>query len=204
MDGSVLNRIPSPGNRFIQQPAWMSGDSSIVMVNSGETGKSLVSYNPETGCWKSLFHAGGDDISSPVVAGDWIFFSGTFSGIDNIFGFDITRGETFQVSSSRFGAFQPRVSNDGQHLYYSNYTAKGYKIAELSLKEGMWKPIADAGDHTEQLDYDLTNEGVVEATWASIQDSTSYQVKKYAKHAAPREEQVEKASPGYKRWDRGS
>ncbi len=47
-------------------------------------------------------------------------------------------------------------------LCYSNYTAWGYKIAELSLDEGTWKSVGEVTDHTEQLDYDLSTEGVLE------------------------------------------
>ncbi len=188
MDGTVLSRVPSPGNLFIQHPAWMNTDSSIVLVRSVETGKSLVCYNLGSGSWDHLFDAGEDDISFPAVAGERIFFSGTFSGIDNIYCYHVPMRESFQVSSSRFGAFHPRISADGKRLYYSNYTAKGYKIAELPLDKAMWKPLDEARDHTEQLDYDLTT--VVQGKGdTSIRDtthvrnSTSYQVKRYSKIA---------------------
>ena len=181
IDGKEELRVPSPGNLFIQHPAWMEGDSSIVLVRSEETHKALVSYRLKSGSWELLFDAGNDDISSPHMAGDMIFFSATFSGIDNIYCYHISTKETFQLTSSRFGAFLPSVSSDEKKLFYSNYTSKGYKIAELSLKEGMWKALEAAKDHAEQLDYDLFTEGVLEMAQGTKNDSITSPVKRYSK-----------------------
>jgi len=181
IDGKVLSRHPSPGNEFIQQPAWMDGDTSIVLIRSGHEGKSLVSCQPGSGSWTLLFNADGDDISNPVVAGDRIFFSATYSGIDNIYCFHIPLRECFQVSSSRFGAFQPQVSADEKHLYYSSYTADGYRIMELSMEEATWKPLAETRDHTEQLDYDLSVPGILDIDPRGAGDTISYPLKRYSK-----------------------
>lgn len=183
MEGKVLSRTPSLGNHFIQHPAWMSGDSAIVLVQGSAEGKSLLSYGLDSGSWTSLFHAGEDDISFPVVEGDRIYFGGTFSGIDNIYCLVTAIGETFQLSSSRFGAFHPGVSADGKKLFYSNYTANGYKIAELSMDEGMWKPLDEARDHTEQLDYELRSQGAIDAVLESKQDTSLLSARRYSKFA---------------------
>ncbi|MFO7669441.1 MAG: hypothetical protein R6W31_07265 [Bacteroidales bacterium] len=181
IDGTELRRVPSPGNLFIQHPAWMAGDSSIVLISSAETGKSLVSYSLGSGTWEILFDVEGDDISTPVVAGERIFFSATFSGIDNIYCFHVPLKETFQVTSSRFGAFHPHISEDGQRLCYANYTATGYKIAELTIEDGVWRSLAEARDHAEQLDYDLTTDGAVEIAADAGGDSILYPSKRYSK-----------------------
>ncbi len=114
MNGKELLRVPSPGNHFIQHPAWMEGDTSIILIRSVESSKSLVSFHPGSGTWDLLLKFENEDISNPVVAGDRIFFSATFSGIDNIYCFSISTKEIFQVTSSRFGAFQPYISADEQ------------------------------------------------------------------------------------------
>lgn len=181
IDGEVLQSIPSPGNQFIQHPAWMAGDSSIVLIRSDESGKSLFSYSIASATWELLFSAEDDDISSPVVDGDRVFFSATYSGIDNIYCHYIPLNETFQLSSSRFGAFDPRISDDGKRLFYSSYSSQGYKIAELSLDDAAWKPLSEARDHTEQLDYNLITEGAENIARRTDEDTLSYQVKKYSK-----------------------
>ena len=157
-DGTLDQEIPSPENRFLQHPAWMENDSALVVLLSRASGKSLYSYSLLTGRWTRLFDAGEDDISYPTVKGNCIYFSGTFSGIDNIYCLDLVEEEVHQLTSTRFGAFHPRVSSDGSTLLYSNYTSRGYGTSTLKLQEGSWKPLDEVRDHKEQLDYKQTPE----------------------------------------------
>ena len=181
IDGSIRKKVPFPGNLFIQHPAWMERDSALVCVVSSDSGKSIVSYHPGTGAWTDLFHAGTDDISYPVAKGERIFFCGTFSGIDNIYCLDLNENEVFQVTSARFGAFYPQLSENGKKLFYSTYTSNGYRIAELSLEEGLWDPLDEVCDHREQLDYDLTLPGSKVQDKTPVQDPDSAGIRKYNK-----------------------
>jgi hypothetical protein len=152
-DGSLERKIPFAGNRFLQQPAWTDTDSAVVVVVSTDSGKSLYSYSIGTDRWTSLFDAGADDISIPVVKGGKTYFSATFSGIDNIYCYDADKKQVYQVTSAPFGAFHPQLSADGLTLFYSNYTSSGYKAASLDLEHGLWTPLDEAMDHSEQIDY---------------------------------------------------
>ncbi len=183
IDGTVKRKVSSQGNMYIQHPCWMEEDSAVVMIQSEGSGKSLVCYHPGKDSWEVLLHAGDDDISYPVVKGDRIYFSATFSGIDNIYCYDMTGGKTFQVTSSRFGAFQPQVSEDGSRLFYSNYTSNGYKIAELDMSQGLWKPLEESRSHDEQLDYRQTPKEKLVFEETSDMDTASYPITKYNKIA---------------------
>jgi hypothetical protein len=88
--------------------------------------------------------------------GPRIFFSGTFSGIDNIYCYDLEDQQSYQVTSAPFGAFHPQLSSDGRTLFYSDYGASGYGVASLELEEGLWTPLEEARDHSEQIDYQQT------------------------------------------------
>jgi hypothetical protein len=155
-DGSLERKISFPGNKFLQQPAWMDQDSAVVVMVSVETGKSIYRYSFGADTWNLLFEAGRDEISNPVVQGEKIYFSGTFSGIDNIYCLDTGKDQVFQVSSAPYGAFHPQLSEDGRTLFYSNYTSSGYRAASLELDQGLWTPLEEARDHREQLDYEPT------------------------------------------------
>ena len=181
IDGTLLHRAPAPGNRFIQHPAWMEGDSAIVCIMNRGSDKILVSYQPSTDTWTELFNGGNDDISHPVVRGDRVFFCGTYSGIDNIYCLELGTGEVYQVTSARFGAFQPRLSPDGERLYYARYTANGYRVAELSLEDGLWTPLDRARDHREQMDYNTGLDEALETILKPLADSGSYNIKRYRK-----------------------
>ncbi len=181
IDGDILHKASSPDHQFIQHPSWMEGDTALVLIISSDSGKSLVSYSPGTGSWEELFHAGSDDISYPVSKGNRVYFSGTFSGIDNIYCLDMATKETCQVTSERFGAFYPQISADGKTLFYSRYTSNGYRIAGLPVDEGLWKPLDQAMDHREQMDYGQTPEESLIPGDLSRMDSVSYRVERYRK-----------------------
>jgi hypothetical protein len=181
LDGSVQQVIPSPGNLFLQHPAWMERDSALVVLVSVDSGKSLYSYSLQSGKWIRLFDAGMDDISYPVVKGSQIFFSGTFSGIDNIFCYQMEDEQVYQLTSARFGAFQPQLSFDGLSLLYSNYTSAGYGVAGLSLDKALWKPLEEARDHREQIDYDQTPEEKDIAALLLASDSLEFDTRRYRK-----------------------
>lgn len=181
MQGKLLQRVPSPGNRFLQHPCWMEKDSAIVVLVSADSGKSLYSYSLESGEWLRLFDAGMDDISYPVVKGHQIFFSGTFSGIDNIYCYHTGLGEAFMLTSSRFGAFQPQPSADGSTLLYSNYTANGYSTGVLKLDDALWKPLDQVKDHREQIDYEQTLTEVLIDSLSGLETDREFQIRKYRK-----------------------
>ena len=54
MEGKLLHKIPSPENFFIQHPAWMEGDSGVVVTLTNDDGKYLYAWSRETGAWKQL------------------------------------------------------------------------------------------------------------------------------------------------------
>lgn len=181
IDGKLLETIPSPGNRFLQHPAWMEEDSALVLLVSEEEGKSLYSYTPSSGSWVRLFEADFDDISFPVVAGQRIYFGGTFSGIDNIYCLDLEEKETYQVTSAQFGAFFPQLSADTKVLYYSSYSALGNQVVSMPVEEGLWKPLEKARSHTEQINYRQTKREKQVIDGALSSDTTQYDSKAYIK-----------------------
>jgi hypothetical protein len=181
IDGKLLETIPSPGNRFLQHPAWMEEDSALVLMVSEEEGKSLYSYNPSSGSWVRLFEAGFDDISYPVVAGHRIYFGGTFSGIDNIYCLDLKQNETYQLTSAHFGAFYPHLSADAKVLYYSSYSALGNQVASMPVEQGLWKPLDKARSHTEQINHSQTSTEKQVIAGANSSDTTQYESRAYIK-----------------------
>lgn len=181
LDGSAESIIPTPNNRFIQHPAWTEKDTALLAILSEPDGKTLYSYRPEKNRWKRLFSAGFDDIAHPFVSGDRVFFQGTFSGIDNIYCLDLSRQQVYQVTSARFGAFDPQLSGDGKTLLYSEYTGGGYKVATLPLDEGLWIPLEQARDHAEQLSYQQTDEEQTIIDGVPRSDTLTYPSRPYRK-----------------------
>ncbi|PID92667.1 MAG: hypothetical protein CSA96_01975 [Bacteroidetes bacterium] len=156
LEGRVEARIPSPGGGLLQHPAWMEGDSALVVIGNERGGKGMLVCDPGSRSWKRLFDAGFDDLSHPVVQGQRVYFSATFTGIDNIFCYDMAGDSVFQVSSSRFGAFQPGLSPDGSLLAFAQYGASGYRISTMSPDQALCLPLEQVRDHSRARDYAMS------------------------------------------------
>lgn len=182
LDLNGETEISAHSDRFIQHPAWMAQDSALVLVRSDGSGKALVRFDLVTGHWQTLFESGFDDISHPVVRGDRVYFSSTFSGIDNIYCLDLSENKTYQVTSARFGAFYPHVSAGGERLLYADYTADGFDLVEAPLEKSSWKPLEEVAGHEEQLDHAPSREEVKIHERLDLQDTATYDIQPYQKH----------------------
>lgn len=149
--GEVSHRIPSPGNNYLQYPAWAWDQQGIYMTVLGEAGKKIMYYDLAAATWETLFDAGFQDIAELCAGEDYLLFRGTFSGIDNIYALNLKTYECKRVTSSRFGAFMPGLSTNGDRLIYSDYTAQGFNAVELALKAERFIPLGEVIDDVEQL-----------------------------------------------------
>jgi hypothetical protein len=68
------------------------------------------------------------------------------TGVQNIFALDTYTTEIFQITNSRFGAFDPAVSPDGKKLAYSDYSAMGFRTKEILLTDALWRQPVNALD----------------------------------------------------------
>ena len=131
LDGEPVHTAESPGNLFIQHPHWMDQDSALLVIVNDESGKYLYQYSPGERRWSPIFHAGYNDISYPVADHGRIYFSSSFSGIDNIYMYEPAEDNFYRVTTALFGAFDPAV-NQGK-LLFSEYHSDGYRAVSKTL-----------------------------------------------------------------------
>jgi hypothetical protein len=129
-------RITAGKDEFILSPKW-DGNKSIVYILLNKEGKQLVSLDLHSGKRISLFSSGKNEMSQVEVTRDHIFFTASFTGIDNVFAWQKSNGRVYQVTSSRFGARDLHASKN--ELYYSNYTSDGYLPVKTAYQTGNWK-----------------------------------------------------------------
>lgn len=166
-NGNVLKRYPTPGNAAVQFPSWASDEKTIVCTLADTSGKSLIVLNVVDGTWQILLTDKNHDISNPVFAQQHIIFKGTYSGIDNIFAIDTASQKVYQLTSARFGAFDPCIDTSAKKLFYCNYDFRGYEIVNVPLTKLAWIPLeavknvslnlADALQQQEPVKFDRSN-----------------------------------------------
>lgn len=136
-----LRRLPNPDNRMYLCPSWTSTDKSLVSVVAHNGKSSIEIIDADTGASEVVLHPSDEHIGNAIEFGGRIFYSSSYSGIDNIYAIKLQTNERFQVTSKKYGAFAPNISADGKRLYFSNYTKDGLDIEVATLDEHLWVPI---------------------------------------------------------------
>ncbi len=176
-DGTVLRKIPNPKNQFYFSPRWSPGDSALVYVAQEKDKKGLKILNLVSNEEVQLTDGIYGEIANPVWEGDSIYFSASYSGINNIYVCDVKNKEVTRVSSARFGADYATVLNS--ELYYSNYTSDGYRPVKHIKSKVAGEPLAELKDIGLALGDSLSAlETVVDFTKAPEND---FEVKNYSR-----------------------
>lgn len=139
--GKVLREFATPDNINFSQPRFTTDDRQIIALALTNAGNGIVAVDVETGAINQLLDYTDVPVSRPFPAGDYVYFSGGYTGIDNIYAIQLSTRSLFQVTSVRFGAQEPAASSDGQKLLYSDYSAEGREIHEMALQPTTWKPV---------------------------------------------------------------
>jgi hypothetical protein len=180
--GEAKDRLPNPGGALLQTPSWCRDGKSLLVIVNNKDGKSIARIDIATGQYITVLPPAYDDISYPTDGGKHAFFTGYYNGITNVYAVDYRTGKLMQVTSARFGAFDPQPSATGDKLAYAEYSAKGYNLVETSLDAAQWTPVEQLTDHSLKL-----YETLARQEGFNIQDSmipdTQHRIKPYRKWA---------------------
>ena len=157
--GKKIKSFPNPENSFLSMPRWSSDGKSIVFVKTDRSGKKISIVNVATGATTDILNVGQENVGHPVFHGDYLFFNSGLTGIDNIFAFDIKNKVRYQVTTSRYGAYNPAVNVNGVFIYYNEQTRDGLDIVRIPFDPGRWQPFHEAGSSlTERMAEELTRQ----------------------------------------------
>lgn len=178
--GEPVVRVPSPDNQYLQYPVWNDEKNRIYLTSLGEKGKKIIRYDVDNETWKTLFDAGFEDVAELDCRGKTLVFRGTFSGIDNIYALDLETNECQRITSSRFGAFTPSLSANGDTLVYADYTSQGYDVVKIPFEPSTFVPLAGVHDHQEQLNIPTREEE--SSLPGPVTDPKPYKIRKFRKY----------------------
>jgi hypothetical protein len=179
--GEVLKKLPNPDSLLLSYPRWTDDDQHLIAVALKNEKQWLVKINAETGNYTNLIPPSTYQISYPCAKGDYVYFSGAHTGINNIFAVKLGEPDIYQVTSVQLGAFQPSISKDGNRLIYSEFTSMGYDLMETELKPDTWKKWTPDTPSPSEITYYKT---LVEQEGGSITQKVGnqrFEVKKYNK-----------------------
>ncbi len=132
-NGQQLQQFKLPGNPYLLTPCWDDSGNSLFFVTQSSEGKKLTSLDVTTGHSKVLMDGHFHEIRNPYFADNKLYFTGSFSGIDNIYQLDLNSKLAKQLSSVPFGADYP--ASVGENLVFSNYNSDGFQLVQLHQNE---------------------------------------------------------------------
>ncbi len=132
--GELKKEITVPVNAYPLTPSWNETGEQLVMLLLTSNGKRIVTLSLTDENWKDVTNPAFTEIRFPKFKGEHIYFSGSYSGIENIYRIKTNGEQLEKVSEAKFGAAYGTF--DAQNnLYYQDYTSDGYQIASVKSDE---------------------------------------------------------------------
>ncbi len=141
--GKIQQTIPNSANEFYQHPRWKDDNKTIITVSLRGGQKTIQSIDIESTTHTDLLPRVNENISHPQPWKNYILYNSPRSGIDNIYAVDIRSKQVFQVTSRPLAAYHATVTPSGGRLAFEDFTASGYRIADMPLNPTDWKPVTE-------------------------------------------------------------
>ncbi|WP_139958517.1 TolB family protein [Flavicella sediminum] len=130
--GQVEATIQNPKNDFYSYPKWTAKDAEIIYLVRRKSKIAFFKYTIATKKTEQLSAWTAHTIENFTVSNNHIYFTASFSGIDNIY---VLKDQIIkQISSVKVGAYTPNISPEGK-IIYSDFTENGHQISELDLRD---------------------------------------------------------------------
>ncbi len=130
--GNKVKSIPLP--QYYQPFELIISDTqnSLFVAVVSDKGKSIVRVNDE-GRFDSVFGSTYLDIHSISSYGNLILFSTSYGYKTDLFALNVKTKEIKKITSSEFGCTDPSYYPKTNRIIFSNFTEKGYTIADSPL-----------------------------------------------------------------------
>ena len=132
----IKRRFYTNEDLFFTSPQWNENDQRIISIAVGKKGKAIVAFNVDDGEMEILKDFTFLDIKSASLNNEKLIFTAPLNQTNNIYLKDLSTNEIFQLTNTRFDAANLRFSTNAESIYFSEYTADGYRISEVSSLKG--------------------------------------------------------------------
>jgi hypothetical protein len=140
--GTLIRKFENPENAFYAMARWSADGRKIVALKTLDNKRSVVAIDYESGNEAVLIDGSEENIGHPVLEGTYLFFNSPISGIDNIYAYDLERNVRLQVTSSKYGAYNPAVSADRKKIFYNDQSRDGLDVVSIPFEPASWKVFA--------------------------------------------------------------
>jgi hypothetical protein len=137
-DGKVINSFPNPENHFYSMPRWSNDGRKLVVLKTSSTGKTIVVKDVSSGDERMIFPYSRENFGYPILYNDYLLFNSPVSGVDDIYAVNLNNDKRYQITTSKYGAYNPSVSLDGKLIYYNDQTRNGLDVVQIPFDTSTW------------------------------------------------------------------
>jgi len=136
--GEEVHRFRNIDNVHYAMPRFSDDGSKIVAITTSDKGRAVISVDLQTNAVETLIGYSEENIGYPVMTDDYLFYNSPVNGIDNIYAMDLATGDHYQVTKSKYGAYNPQLFKS--RLYYNEHTANGMDVVYTKINPDNWTP----------------------------------------------------------------
>ncbi|BDD04167.1 hypothetical protein AUTU_16500 [Aureibacter tunicatorum] len=140
--GELVISFENEANNFYSMPSWSEDGTKIYVIKHFENGNALVELDVETEEERVLTDLVEYNIGYPEQFGEYVYINSAQSGIDNIYAVNLKTKELKQVTTSKFGAYNPSLNSRTGQLMYNDFRSTGMNVVSVDLDSLDWR---DAG-----------------------------------------------------------
>ncbi|MES2690007.1 MAG: hypothetical protein V4658_06355 [Bacteroidota bacterium] len=127
--GEEAGSIPNPDNDFLSYPKWTADDASVIYLAKKGHRIVMLKYDIDSKTTTALTPLSQHVIEGLSLGKDVVYFSASYSGINNIYAVSMNGDKQIkQVSSVTVGAVNPAISADEKTLAFVELGYMGYAI----------------------------------------------------------------------------
>ncbi|HEX5172174.1 MAG TPA: hypothetical protein VFW11_23520 [Cyclobacteriaceae bacterium] len=181
LDGSISKQFDNPENYFYSMPRWSDDGSRIVTLKTTPDGKTVTIISVNEGTMRDIFPLSSENVGSPVIHDHFLLYNSPINGIDNIYAYDLQTSKKYQVTDSRYGAYNPVISRSHKSIFYNEQTRDGMDVARTPFDPESWREITSESISPKKQLSDYVVEQEANSKLLENIPSNNYPVTKYSK-----------------------
>ncbi len=158
------------------QPDWSPNSDEIVFIAIGDNGKSLGIINLQNNNIRWILKNEKLEFSHPKYSANFLVVKGVYNNVSNFYKYSFENEDWSIITNVQYGVGEGNV--EGSNLFFSNYTAKGFKIDKVDLKDAFAKEKTKPQKYYSIL-ADNLSEDEVRINFDSLE--TNFTVKNYSR-----------------------
>jgi hypothetical protein len=143
-NGNVIQYLPNPDQLFFTYPCFSKTDQEIFSAVRNIAGKmAVIGIHTETGKQRILVPFSYKPIAFTRVRGDYIVFTASYKGKDQVWAWNDVTGELNWLTGHYTGSYEADLEPAEKILLYSRFTAEGMQLYREKIDQPKVTALSD-------------------------------------------------------------